>query len=96
MTEEHEGNFGKFPSEGEPQWAWRRHVVKANFLSFRMRGTRVRLFAAGESAVGKELKMQEAKKLILQGGEGSDGGHSMGGCPFTLPSKDGKGRWMTV
>ena len=76
MTKENEGNFGTFPSEGEAQWAWRRHVVKASFLSFRMRGTRGRLFAAGDSAVGKEPKMQENKKLILQGREGSGGGHN--------------------
>lgn len=79
MTKENEGNFGKFPSEGQPQWAWRRCVVKPNFLSFRMRGTRVRLFAAGDSGVRKELKMQEIKKLILLGREGSDGGHNMEG-----------------
>lgn len=74
MTKENEGNFGKFTSEGQSQWAWRRCVVKANFLSFRMRGTRVHLFAAGDSGVRKELKMQEIKKLILLGREGSDGG----------------------
>lgn len=32
MKKENEGNFGKFPSEGEPNWAWRRYVVKADFL----------------------------------------------------------------
>lgn len=54
------------------------------------------MFAADDSAVGKELKMQEVKKLILQGRErGLDGGQ-YGGLSFTLPSKDGKGRWMTV
>lgn len=90
MTKENEGNFGKFPSEGEAQWTWRRCMVKASFLSFRMKGTRVRLFAAGDSAVGKEPKMQEIKKLILRGREGSDGGHDMEGLSLHYSIQGGK------
>ena len=90
MTKENEGNFGTFPSEGEAQWAWRRRVVKASFLSFRMRGTRGHLFAAGDSAVGKEPKMQENQKLILQGREGSGGGHNMEGLSLHSSIQGGK------
>lgn len=56
-------------------------MVKVDFISFRMGDTRACLFAVGESRLRKKLMMQEIKRLIHQGREWSDPGHS-GGLSF--------------
>lgn len=85
---ENKGNYhDKFHSDMEQKWdgAWKRFVVKADFLSLRMGDTRALLFADGDPGVKKKLMMQEIKRLIHQGREGSGPGPN---GRMVLPQKE--------
>ena len=65
---------------------------EGRFSFFRIGDARVCLFADGDSGVRKKLMMQEMKRLLHRGREGSDPGHN-GGAVLSLEERSSIQGW---